>query len=94
MSSEWEGHAWGWGEGWDGIPIGSPPTGTGGSRGYRIFLPHRSGEWVGKGAGPGPYLGLRKGRQNPYDLGRGFLHPPFFGGSGARRSPGKVHSGC
>lgn len=36
---------------------------------------------------------MRKGRQSPYDLRRGFLHPPFCVGSGAGRNPGKVHSG-
>lgn len=52
-----------------------------------------AGVWVRKRAGSGPYLGRRKGRQSPYDLGRGLLHPPSCGGSGAERNPGKVHSG-
>lgn len=52
-----------------------------------------AGLWIRKRAGSGPYLEPRKGRQSPYDLGRGLLHPPFCGGSGAGRNPGKVHSG-
>lgn len=52
-----------------------------------------AGLWMRKRAGSGPYLGPRKGRQSPYDLGRGLLHPPSCGGSGAERNPGKVHSG-
>lgn len=50
------------------------------------------GIWMRKRAESGPYLGRWKSRQSPYDLGRGFLHPPFCGGSGAGRDPGKVHS--
>lgn len=91
------------GEGaWDGS---APPQGHRGSRGLYdlpVLTTSRSpsissvwwgGVWVRKGAGSGPYLWLRKGRQSLCDLGRGFLRLPFCGGSGSGRNPGRVHSG-
>lgn len=61
-----------------------------GAPAYRMHGGRPLGE---KRAASGPYLAPRKGRQSPCDLGRGLLHPPFCGGSGAGRNPGKVHSG-
>lgn len=95
------------GQGWGGalLPPSLPRTGTGGNGGFRDLPatsagapPHPEQWWRAEGAvcvrtraGSASHLELRKGRQSPSGLGRGFLHPPSWGRSG--RKPGKVHSG-
>lgn len=71
------------------MQLSTPRTGPREARGSVTSLSP-----LGHKARSGPYLGLRRGRQNLYDLGRGFLlHPPLCGGSGVGRTPGKVRAG-
>lgn len=72
---------------------GLPPRSDAGSVGKHQLSPGLTGV-QGRGGRAGAHLGQRTGRRSPSGPGRGSQRPPFCGGSGTGRGPGKVHSGC